>query len=267
MKHLIILLLFFICFENTAQVSCEQPVIIEAEDLSSLKLSNPISYVKVLKDSSQSSITIKGNYKRVTVLEGENCSSITSSKTIDSSGQFIPSPQQRDQGYCYCETCIQSLSKIKFHEQNYVLLKIEGGTSLSVSAQKKEIKKSTEWYDKQYMKGDKIQLNNIMFYAGTAKLQRESFADLDLLLKVLKNNKTIRVEIQGHVNGPRMKNKKEFQILSEDRAKTVRAYLVKKGINESRLTSNGYGNTRMIFPTAESEFRMQFNRRVEILVL
>lgn len=250
-----------------SQEACENASVLEVKDLSSLKLTQPITYLKVKKDSSLAGVKIKGNYSRLTVFGGESCSKKTVIQTIDSSGQFIPTPMQRDQGYCYCETCIERMSLVRINAYDIVWLKIEGGSELSVVKEKKKVKKSTQWYDKKYKKGDKIQLPNIMFYAGTDRLQRTSFKDLDLLLKVLKNNQEIRVEIQGHVNGPRLKNKPEFQSLSEARAKTVMTYLIKKGIEENRLTSNGYGNTRMIFPNAQSEFKMQFNRRVEILVL
>lgn len=249
------------------QSDCNSATWIDAKEIQSLQLTQDVTYLRVKKDSSLAGIKIKGDYKKVTVLAGESCSNTSVIQTIDSAGQFIPTAVQRDQGYCYCGTCIQRLSIIKFNVNKVVVLKIEGGSSLSIEKKKVEVKKSNKWYDKKYEKGDKIKLNNIMFYAGTARLQRTSFKDLDLLLKVLQNNADIRIEIQGHVNGPRLKNKPEFQSLSEARAKTVLTYLIKKGINQNRLISNGYGNTRMIFPKAQSEFKMQFNRRVEILVL
>ena len=132
-----------------------------------------------------------------------------------------------------------------------------------------KIKKPTrdQWYDKVYNKGDRIKLTNIMFIGGLSRFQTSSFKDLNLLFKLLKTNTDLKIEIQGHVNGPRLKNKKEFQFLSEKRAKAVLDFLVEKGIEKSRLKSVGYGNSKMIFPNATTEFKMQFNRRVEILVL
>ena len=42
--------------------------------------------------------------------------------------------------------------------------------------------------------------------------------------------------------------------------------IIKKGIKSNRLTSVGFGNTQMVYPNTRSEYEMQFNRRVEILV-
>ena len=52
--------------------------------------------------------------------------------------------------------------------------------------------------------------------------------------------------------------------LSVARAKAVYDYLTEEGIIPERMTYNGYGATRMLYPDARSEDKMKQNRRVEI---
>ena len=101
---------------------------------------------------------------------------------------------------------------------------------------------------------------------GLAKFRAVSYKDLNRLYSLLEENGDVDVEIQGHVNRPGKKNSKRDQELSNQRAQAVVNYLLKKGIKKDRLSGLGYGNTKMIYPNAKTEYEMQFNRRVEILV-
>ncbi len=63
-------------------------------------------------------------------------------------------------------------------------------------------------------------------------------------------------------------NAYEFnQWLSNERAKMIYKYLTNKGIKEKRMTTIGFGATKMLFPDATSESEMAQNRRVEINVI
>ena len=95
-------------------------------------------------------------------------------------------------------------------------------------------------------------------------MKSESYPELERVVKLLKNNPSIRLEISGHTDnvGSYLANKK----LSEDRAKSVVDYLVDKGINENRLEYKGYSFTQPIAPNDTPQGRQQ-NRRVEFKVL
>jgi outer membrane protein OmpA-like peptidoglycan-associated protein len=84
---------------------------------------------------------------------------------------------------------------------------------------------------------------------------------LDDVVKVLKANPGLKVEIQGHTDntGSAQYN----QGLSERRARAVMEYFMKKGIDKSRLTAVGYGLTKPIASNETAEGRAQ-NRRVEL---
>ncbi len=54
--------------------------------------------------------------------------------------------------------------------------------------------------------------------------------------------------------------------LSDNRARSVKEYLLSKGIDEKRIVSQGYGETRPVVPNDTDENR-QLNRRVEFKIL
>lgn len=112
--------------------------------------------------------------------------------------------------------------------------------------------------------GSKIALRNIFFATGSAQLTKESNAELDRLVKLLKDVPKLKIEISGHTDnvGSESMNQK----LSEDRAKSVVDYLASKGIDRSRLTAKGYGSLRPVASNNSNEGRQQ-NRRTEFEIL
>jgi len=87
-------------------------------------------------------------------------------------------------------------------------------------------------------------IQGINFKTGAADLAG-STAVLDKAIAVLTEFKDIKLEIQGHTDDVPLKSKAfaDNLALSQARAETVKAYFVKKGIDESRLTAKGYGDT------------------------
>lgn len=114
--------------------------------------------------------------------------------------------------------------------------------------------------------GKSMQIDEIEFFPGSSEFLQSAEPKLRRLKDFLALNAGIKVEIQGHVhsNG---ENTFEAQKLSEARAKRVYHYLVENGIDKTRLTTVGYGNTMPIFPNAKFASEEQSNRRVEIKVL
>ena len=102
---------------------------------------------------------------------------------------------------------------------------------------------------------------NIFFATGSAKLLAKSNPYLNNVVAVLKDNPTYKVDIDGHTDivGKAEKN----QLLSEARANSVKTYLVKKGVDESRLVATGYGITKPIADNKTKAGRSK-NRRVEM---
>jgi outer membrane protein OmpA-like peptidoglycan-associated protein len=102
----------------------------------------------------------------------------------------------------------------------------------------------------------------IHFEFDKARIKPDSFPILDAVVKVLVDYPDISLEIQGHTDnkGTPAYNKK----LSQDRADSVRLYLMGKGISGARLTAKGFGQEVPIETNATDAGRAK-NRRVEFM--
>ena len=77
----------------------------------------------------------------------------------------------------------------------------------------------------------------------------------------MQDNPEMKLDIDGHTDNVGTEEKN--QILSDNRANAVKAYLVKKGIDESRITSTGHGELEPIADNKTAAGRQQ-NRRSEL---
>ncbi|MBF0428153.1 MAG: OmpA family protein [Magnetococcales bacterium] len=104
-------------------------------------------------------------------------------------------------------------------------------------------------------------LEDLHFKTNKDQIEPVSFPLLDSVVTVLKNNPSLRVEIQGHTDstGTVAKNDK----LSKSRAHSVMKYLTSHGIAANRLTTAGYGSSKPIAPNNTPDGRAK-NRRVEL---
>jgi outer membrane protein OmpA-like peptidoglycan-associated protein len=80
----------------------------------------------------------------------------------------------------------------------------------------------------------------------------------------MKTNPTLKIDIAGHTDniGDPAKNQK----LSEERVKVIKDYLLKNGIDGSRVTGKGYGGTKPVASNENEETR-KMNRRVEFTIV
>jgi OOP family OmpA-OmpF porin len=108
-------------------------------------------------------------------------------------------------------------------------------------------------------------IQGINFKLGSAEILRTSNKTLDAAVKIMSEFGDLRLEIAGHTDDAKLKKGSVFtdnDALSQARADAVKAYFVSKGIDESRLTSKGYGSNEPIDPGKNSAARAK-NRRVE----
>ncbi|HKC34577.1 MAG TPA: OmpA family protein, partial [Chitinophagaceae bacterium] len=101
----------------------------------------------------------------------------------------------------------------------------------------------------------------IQFTYAKANLLAASEKVLDEVADLLLKESDLRVDIEGHTS-----NDGNFDAnmrLSNERAETVKNYLIKKGVDPSRLTSQGFGPTKP-FNEGKTEQERALNRRVEL---
>jgi outer membrane protein OmpA-like peptidoglycan-associated protein len=106
--------------------------------------------------------------------------------------------------------------------------------------------------------------SGISFAPDSAELDSGSQATLDSVAEVLAEVPGPPIEVRGHTDsvGPADEN----QVLSEERAAAVVAYLVEQGVPADRLTATGAGESEPIAPNDTEEGRAR-NRRIELIVL
>lgn len=260
--RVLVVIFILVSLNIAAQSSCDSAKVISIDSLQNIPSSQNFSFFKIRRDSSVKSINFFGGFESIEINPIE-CISEGYLK-LDSNGLIRPTEEMINSGVCYCNSCLIRYSSVVIGDNTFV--KILKPNSIIIVRNKVQSKVELAWYEKKLKPGDKIRLDKILFVGGEARFRLISFGDLERLFKVLKNNSDVTVEIQGHVNGPGKRNTKKNQDLSEARAQAVVDYLIKKGIDSKRLSSVGFGNTQMVYPKAKSEYEMQFNRRVEILV-
>jgi outer membrane protein OmpA-like peptidoglycan-associated protein len=107
-------------------------------------------------------------------------------------------------------------------------------------------------------------LTGVQFESGSDKLKSGSSAKLDEAVQILKDNASVRVQIQGHTDN--MGDPEFNQALSEKRAVSVKTYLVSKGIDANRLETTGFGENVPLADNETADGRAN-NRRIEFRVL
>ena len=111
--------------------------------------------------------------------------------------------------------------------------------------------------------GSSFVLNNLYYATNSADLKPESFVVLDAFAEYLKENESIKIEVQGHTDnvGATASN----EALSANRAFTVKAYLEEKKIDGKRISAKGYGPKKPIAENTTEEGKAK-NRRTEFLI-
>ena len=107
--------------------------------------------------------------------------------------------------------------------------------------------------------------DRIQFETGNAVLLPASYPVLNQVVKVMNDNPHIQVvQIEGHTDT--VGDEKENLLLSQQRAESVRAYLISQGIDGNRLTARGFGQ-RVPVVSNDSEVGRLQNRRVEFRII
>lgn len=116
--------------------------------------------------------------------------------------------------------------------------------------------------------GKTVVIKDINFYHNTFAVMNESRPVLYDLLTVMQNNPKLVIQVQGHVCCNSDVTDSRSVMLSRERAKAIKMFLVAKGIPANRVSFQGFGSSVPLFPIPEqNEEERIANRRVEILIV
>ena len=102
-------------------------------------------------------------------------------------------------------------------------------------------------------------IKNLEFDFGKATIREHSYPSLDKVAQLL-IDKNFSLKLAGHTDN--VGSDDANMRLSKDRAESIKAYLVSKGANASRIEATGYGKNQPIASNKTAKGR-QMNRRVE----
>jgi OmpA-OmpF porin, OOP family len=112
--------------------------------------------------------------------------------------------------------------------------------------------------------GEAIRLSHLIFAQGQARIEPQSYQELDEVVHMMKDNMKIVIQLEGHTDN--MGNPDANLRLSENRVESVKKYLVSKGISRSRVKTKAFGGTHLLTHETTPEAR-NANRRVEMRIL
>ena len=95
-----------------------------------------------------------------------------------------------------------------------------------------------------------------------ATIKPESMGTLNMIVNVMKSNPGLKFEVDGHTDN--IGTDAHNMILSQQRADAVKTQLITMGIDASRLTSKGFGDSKPIADNSTFDGKAN-NRRVEFV--
>jgi outer membrane protein OmpA-like peptidoglycan-associated protein len=114
-----------------------------------------------------------------------------------------------------------------------------------------------------------IVLRNLYFDLDECYIRSDAVPSLDTVYQILMRNPNIQIELGSHTDS---RNTHEYnEKLSQCRADSSKAWLVKRGIPEQRIVAVGYGERKLLNECADgvqcSNIKHQVNRRTEFRVI
>ncbi|WP_264526337.1 OmpA family protein [Flavobacterium sp. N502536] len=108
----------------------------------------------------------------------------------------------------------------------------------------------------------------IYFDLDKATIKKESAYQLEKIIEILKQYPTLKLDIRSHTDS--RQTLKYNQVLSDKRAKSTRNWLIQKGVDPTRLTAKGYGETQLVNHCSDgvkcTEEEHERNRRSEFVI-
>ena len=115
-----------------------------------------------------------------------------------------------------------------------------------------------------HVAGHVMRLENLIFQVGNAKIDPESYGELDLLAEMMEENPNMVIQLEGHTDYVGAVN--DNLRLSQRRVESVKNYLVSKGVNRGRMKTKAFGGSQPLSRDDTPEAH-RMNRRVEVRIL
>lgn len=149
-------------------------------------------------------------------------------------------------------------------ESNVTIATVNGTTNLPIALEKAA---------SQITVGDDLaksfDIKMIYFDLDKSFVRKEAAFELEKILDVMKQYPTMKIDVRSHTDS--RQTAKYNSALSERRAKSTMDWLVKNGIDSSRLTGKGYGESKLVNNCSDgvkcSEEQHQANRRSEFIII
>lgn len=138
--------------------------------------------------------------------------------------------------------------------------KIVSTKDLSFEAPMKEIKLEVSKAEV----GKPFIIDNIYYNTNSAELTKESRIVIEAFSNYLKENRDIKIEIQGHTDN--VGKSKDNEALSANRSNSIKFMLEELGVDGKRITAMGYGDKKPIATNTTEEGRAK-NRRTEFMII
>jgi OmpA-OmpF porin, OOP family len=135
-------------------------------------------------------------------------------------------------------------------------------TVVTVKEMKQEVTADASSLNDEINKSGHVAVYGIHFDTGKSAILPESEDSLKQILALLNQNATLKLRVEGHTDnqGAAAPN----QALSEKRAQSVVTWLTSNGIDATRLTAKGLGQTKPLADNSTDDGRAK-NRRVELV--
>jgi len=107
-------------------------------------------------------------------------------------------------------------------------------------------------------------LGNLNFEARKAKINPESYDELNSVAKMLQDNPDMIIQLEGHtdIGG----DPKASMNLSQERVNAVKDYLVSKGVSKGKVKTKAFGGTQPL-SRENTEAAHKMNRRVVVRII
>ncbi len=112
--------------------------------------------------------------------------------------------------------------------------------------------------------GQLMRLNNLIFQIGKAKVGPESYEELNIIVNMMRENKSMVIQLEGHTDF--QGDAKDNLRLSKERVEAVKDYLISKKIHKARIKTKAFGGSNPLSHDNTPEAH-RLNRRVELRII